>query len=97
MYDFGILLQIIFWGLYAGCIYILLATGLNLIFGVMKIVNFAHGEFLMIGAYITATVFLVTGFNPYVLLRSVNARPGCHRCSGGTVMFPAYSWHEQTQ
>src|SRR5512137_67104 len=68
MYDTGILLQIIFWGLYAGCIYILLATGLNLIFGVMKIVNFAHGEFLMIGAYITATVFLVTGFNPYVLL-----------------------------
>jgi branched-chain amino acid transport system permease protein len=68
MYDTGTLLQIIFWGLYAGCIYILLATGLNLIFGVMKIVNFAHGEFLMIGAYITATVFLVTGFNPYVLL-----------------------------
>jgi branched-chain amino acid transport system permease protein len=68
MYDFGILLQIIFWGLYAGCIYILLATGLNLIFGVMKIVNFAHGEFLMIGAYITATVFLLTGFNPYAII-----------------------------
>ena len=68
MYDLGILLQIIFWGLYAGCIYILLATGLNLIFGVMKIVNFAHGEFLMIGAYITATIFLLTGFNPYVII-----------------------------
>jgi branched-chain amino acid transport system permease protein len=68
MYDTGILLQIIFWGLYAGCIYILLATGLNLIFGVMKIVNFAHGEFLMIGAYITATIFLLTGFNPYAII-----------------------------
>jgi branched-chain amino acid transport system permease protein len=68
MYDLGILLQIIFWGLYAGCIYILLATGLNLIFGVMKIVNFAHGEFLMIGAYITATIFLLTGFNPYTII-----------------------------
>ena len=68
MYDLGILLQIIFWGLYAGCIYILLATGLNLIFGVMKIVNFAHGEFLMIGAYITATIFLLTGFNPYAII-----------------------------
>jgi len=68
MYDTGTLLQIIFWGLYAGCIYILLATGLNLIFGVMKIVNFAHGEFLMIGAYITATIFLLTGFNPYVII-----------------------------
>jgi len=68
MYDLGILLQIIFWGLYAGCIYILLATGLNLIFGVMKIVNFAHGEFLMIGAYITATIFFLTGFNPYAII-----------------------------
>jgi len=66
--DVGILLQILFWGIYAGCIYILLATGLNLIFGVMKIVNFAHGEFLMIGAYITATVFLLTGINPYVII-----------------------------
>ena len=68
MADFGILLQILFWGIYAGCIYILLATGLNLIFGVMKIVNFAHGEFLMIGAYITATVFFATGFNPYAII-----------------------------
>ena len=66
--DLGILLQILFWGIYAGCIYILLATGLNLIFGVMKVVNFAHGEFLMIGAYITATIFLFTGLNPYVII-----------------------------
>ena len=68
MDNIGIFLQIIFWGLYAGCIYILLGTGLNLIFGVMKILNFAHGEFLMLGAYITATVFLLTGINPYVVI-----------------------------
>jgi len=68
MDDLGILLQIVFWGLYAGCIYILLATGLNLIFGVMKLVNFAHGEFLMIGAYVTATIFFLTGLNPYVII-----------------------------
>jgi len=68
MADIGILLQILFWGIYAGCIYILLATGLNLIFGVMKVVNFAHGEFLMIGAYITATVFFLTGINPYLII-----------------------------
>ena len=66
--DFGILLQVLFWGLYAGCIYILLATGLSLIFGVMKIVNFAHGELLMLGAYITATVFVLTGINPYSII-----------------------------
>jgi branched-chain amino acid transport system permease protein len=68
MVDIGILLQIVFWGVYAGCIYILLATGLNLIFGVMKIVNFAHGEFLMIGAYITATIFFITDINPYAII-----------------------------
>jgi branched-chain amino acid transport system permease protein len=66
--DLGVLIQVLFWGLYAGCIYILLATGLNLIFGVMKIVNFAHGELLMLGAYITATVFVHSGFNPYFLI-----------------------------
>ncbi|HMA05111.1 MAG TPA: branched-chain amino acid ABC transporter permease [Methanomicrobiales archaeon] len=66
--DLGILIQVLFWGLYAGCIYILLATGLNLIFGVMKIVNFAHGEVLMLGAYITASVFLLSGLNPYVII-----------------------------
>ena len=68
MFDAGILLQVLFWGIYAGCIYILLATGLNLIFGVMKIVNFAHGEFLMLGAYVTATIFLFSGLNPYVVI-----------------------------
>ena len=80
MYDTGTLLQIIFWGLYAGCIYILLATGLNLIFGVMKIVNFAHGEFLMIGAYITATIFFTYRFQSLCNYPGVHARAGRHRC-----------------
>ncbi|HVP94499.1 MAG TPA: branched-chain amino acid ABC transporter permease [Methanoregulaceae archaeon] len=68
--DLGIdiITQVLVWGLYAGCIYILLATGLNLIFGVMKVVNFAHGQLLMIGAYVTFTFFVISGFNPYVLL-----------------------------
>jgi branched-chain amino acid transport system permease protein len=68
--DIGIdiIIQVTVWGLYAGCIYILLATGLNLIFGVMKVVNFAHGQLLMIGAYVTFTFFALSGFNPYVLL-----------------------------
>lgn len=70
--DFGVLLQVLFWGAYAGCIYLLLATGLNLIFGVMKIVNFAHGELLMLGTYITATIFTFSGLNPYgVILLSM--------------------------
>jgi branched-chain amino acid transport system permease protein len=63
-----LVIQVMIWGLYAGCIYILLATGLNLIFGVMKVVNFAHGELLMLGAYVTFTFYAISGFNPYVLL-----------------------------
>jgi len=61
-----IITQVIFWGLYTGCIYILLATGLNLIFGVMKIVNFAHGEVYMLGAFvglIIASVLTMNGFS----------------------------------
>lgn len=67
-HELEVLLQIVFWGLYSGCIYILLATGLNMIFGVMKIVNFAHGEFLMLGAYVTASIFALSGLNPYSII-----------------------------
>lgn len=66
--DLSVLLQIALWGLYAGCIYILLAIGLNLIFGVMKVVNFAHGEFLMLAAYVTYWLHNYTGLNPYYVI-----------------------------
>jgi branched-chain amino acid transport system permease protein len=56
------------WGAAIGCIYVLLATGLNLIFGVMKLVNFAHGELLMIGAYIGFTFVTALGVNVYVAI-----------------------------
>ncbi len=67
-FDIGILFQVVFWGLYAGCIYILLATGLTIIFGVMKIVNFAHGELLMLGSYITFWAVIWLGINPYLAI-----------------------------
>ncbi len=54
------------WGVAIGCIYILLAAGLNLIFGVMKVVNFAHGQFLMLGAYMCYWTSFLLGINPYV-------------------------------
>ncbi len=46
-----ILLQTVLSGLLIGLVYSLVAVGLTLIFGVMDIVNFAHGEFLMLGMY----------------------------------------------
>jgi len=54
------------WGVAIGCVYILLATGLNIIFGVMKLVNFAHGQLLMISAFLTWTISVSLGLNAYV-------------------------------
>jgi branched-chain amino acid transport system permease protein len=59
------LAETLLWGLANGCIYILLATGLNLIFGVMKLVNFAHGQLLMVGAFVAYQVTTLLGLNPY--------------------------------
>jgi branched-chain amino acid transport system permease protein len=44
----------LFTGLALGSIYVLLALGLSLIFGLLNIVNFAHGQFFMLGAYVGA-------------------------------------------
>lgn len=50
-------LQHLFNGLMIGGIYALMGIGLTLIFGVMHVVNFAHGEFYMFGAYVLFTLF----------------------------------------
>jgi len=60
------LAEAVLWGVANGCIYILLATGLNVIFGVMKLVNFAHGQLLMAGAFIAYETTKLTGLNPYL-------------------------------
>ncbi|MDX1414633.1 MAG: branched-chain amino acid ABC transporter permease [Candidatus Promineifilaceae bacterium] len=55
-------------GLFTGGIYSLVAIGLTLIYGVMIIVNFAHGEFLMIGIYIAFWAFTLLGLDPYITI-----------------------------
>ena len=55
------LLQLIMNGIVAGGVYALVALGLTLIFGVLGIINFAHGEFYMLGAYLGLVLSLHVG------------------------------------
>ena len=55
------LLQLTLNGITLGLLYALIAVGLSLIFGVMEIINFAHGEFLMLGAFAMAFALPVVG------------------------------------
>jgi branched-chain amino acid transport system permease protein len=55
-------------GLIYGCFYALMAVGLAMIFGVLKIVNFAHGEFFMVGAYTYVLVALKLDVSPWLAL-----------------------------
>jgi len=59
-----VLIQGIISGLLMGCIYALIAAGLSLIFGLMEIVNFAHGEFLMLGMYTAFWTYTLFALDP---------------------------------
>ena len=60
----------LFTGLALGAIYVLLAIGLSLIFGMLTVVNFAHGAFYMLGAYIGVSL-LAAGGNFWICLVAV--------------------------
>jgi branched-chain amino acid transport system permease protein len=66
--DLELISRILFWGLVIGIIYSLLALGLNIIFGVMKVVNFAHGEIMIIGAYLTFYVSSLLKVDPLLII-----------------------------
>jgi branched-chain amino acid transport system permease protein len=59
-------LQAVLNGLLTGSLYALIGMGMALIFGVMRIVNFAHGAFLMLGMYATYVLFDRLHVNPYL-------------------------------
>jgi branched-chain amino acid transport system permease protein len=60
--------QVIISGLLAGALYSMVALGLALIYGVMRVINIAHGTLLMLGAYTTFWWFRLLGINPYLSL-----------------------------
>jgi branched-chain amino acid transport system permease protein len=61
-------LQIIINGLLKGGLYALMAIGMSLIWGVMNIINIAHGSFIMLGAFTTYWLFTLLGINPFLSL-----------------------------
>lgn len=55
-------------GVLLGGLYALFAAGLSLVFGVMRLVNIAHGDFIVLGAYVALMVVGVTGLHPFLSL-----------------------------
>ncbi|HEV8615919.1 MAG TPA: branched-chain amino acid ABC transporter permease [Methylomirabilota bacterium] len=58
--------QVIISGVLSGALYALVALGLGLIFGVMRVINIAHGPLLMLGAYVTYFLYSRAGMNPFL-------------------------------
>ena len=65
--SFGAWIELLASGLITGGIYALVALGLNLQYGLMRILNIAHGEFLMVGAYLTWMATTSLGINPVLI------------------------------
>ena len=68
MLDFGILFPAVLNGLTTGAVYALIALGLTLIYGVLHIINFAHGAALMVALYAVWMLKVHAGIDPYLAL-----------------------------
>lgn len=62
------LINVLVVGILLGGIYSLVSIGLNLIFGVIRVVNFAQGEFVMLGMYATYAAFSLLNMDPYLAI-----------------------------
>jgi branched-chain amino acid transport system permease protein len=63
-----LLAQLLIDGLLAGALYALLACGLNLVFGVMQVINLAHGELMLLGAFLAWLMYDKLGWHPLLAL-----------------------------
>src|SRR3979411_1455422 len=64
--DATVILQKLAFGLFVGSNYGVVAVGLTLIFGVMRVLNVGHGELLMLGGYVSYFAFTTLGVDPYL-------------------------------
>ena len=58
------LIQVLVGGVLLGAVYALFSSGLTLIWGMMNVINFAHGDFVMIGMYVSFIIWKLLGFGP---------------------------------
>jgi branched-chain amino acid transport system permease protein len=61
----SVVFQLLINGILAGALYAAIAVGLSLVFGIMKVINFAHGTFLMIAMYLGFWIWKWVGWEPY--------------------------------
>src|SRR5438128_12109230 len=62
----AVFLQSVLSGVLIGGVYALTGIGLTLIFGVMRVINFAQGELVMVGMYCTFWLFVLLGIDPFL-------------------------------
>src|ERR1700755_3664132 len=60
------LVQVVVGGLLLGAVYALFSSGLTLVWGMMNVVNFAHGDFVMLGMYVAYLVYTLLGGGPLI-------------------------------
>src|SRR4030043_150619 len=66
--NWQVLAQSLIFGIFVGGLYGVAAVGLSLLFGVMKMLNVAHGELLMLGGYVTFWFFSLYHIDPFLSL-----------------------------
>ncbi len=66
--NINLVLQLALQGFLMGGVYSLIALGLSLIFGVMRVINFAHGEMMVFAMFLSITFLLQLGVDPYLSL-----------------------------
>lgn len=66
--NIAIVINVVIQGVLTGLVYGLMALGLSVIFGVVRVVNFAHGEFAVVGMYATYLLFVTFGLDPLIAL-----------------------------
>ncbi len=71
--NLAIVLNVVIQGVLTGLIYGLMALGLSVIFGVVRVVNFAHGEFAVVAMYATYLLFATLGLDPLISMVPIAA------------------------